>query len=65
MDFVTEAKVPAEVIRVRNRSAILEADNRNNREKIILYRRLVRLNRKSLDDCSQYPTSGMNDINQV
>jgi len=62
MDFVTETKVPAEVIKVRNRSAILEADNRSNREKIILYRRLVRLNRKSLDECSQYPTSGMNDI---
>jgi len=62
MDFVTETKVPADVLNIRNRSAILEADNRNNREKIILYRRLVRLNRKSLDECSQYPTSGMNDI---
>ena len=36
MVFVPENKVPAEVIKVRNRSAILEADNRNNREKIIL-----------------------------
>lgn len=62
MDFITEAKVPDEVVKVRNRSAILEADNRNNREKIILYRKLIRLNRKSLDECSQYPTSGINDI---
>lgn len=62
MDFISESKVPAEVLKTRNRSAILEADNRNNREKIILYRRLVRLNRKSLNECSQYPTSGMNDI---
>ncbi len=62
MVFVPENKVPAEVIKVRNRSAILEADNRNNREKIILYRKLVRLNRKSLNECSPYPTSGMNDI---
>jgi len=62
MDFIPEIKVPAEVVKVRNRSAILEADNRSNREKILLYRRLVRLNRKSLDECSQYPTSGMNDI---
>ncbi len=62
MDFIPEVNVPTEVLKVRNRSAILEADNRSNREKIILYRRLVRLNRKSLDECSQYPTSGMNDI---
>lgn len=62
MVFVPENKVPAEVIKVRSRSAILEADNRNNREKIILYRKLVRLNRRSLNECSPYPTSGMNDI---
>jgi hypothetical protein len=60
--FGQESTVPAEVLKVRNRSAILEADNRNNREKIILYRKLVRLNRKSLNDCSPYPTAGMNDI---
>jgi len=62
MVFIPESKVPDEVLKVRNRSAILEADNRNNREKIILYRKLVRLNRISLNECSQYPTSGMNDI---
>lgn len=62
MVFVPENKVPVEVLKIRNRSAILEADNRNNREKIILYRKLVRLNRKSLNECSPYPTSGMNDI---
>lgn len=62
MVFVPEEKIPDEVLKVRNRSAILEADNRNNREQIILYRKLVRLNRQSLDNCSQYPTTGMNDI---
>jgi hypothetical protein len=62
MDFAPENKVPEDVLKTRNRSAILEADNRNNREKIILYRKLVRLNRRSLSECSQYPTKGMNDI---
>lgn len=62
MVFAPENKVPEEVLKTRNRSAILEADNRNNNEKIILYRKLVRLNRRSLSECSQYPTSGMNDI---
>jgi hypothetical protein len=62
MDFITESKVPQEVLRYRNRSAILEADNRNNNEKIILYRKLVRLNRESLDRCGDYFFSGINDI---
>ena len=62
MVFTSEDNVPMDVLKVRNRSAILEADNRNNREKIILYRKLVRLNRQSLNVCSQYPTNGMNDI---
>jgi hypothetical protein len=62
MDFITESKVPQEVLRYRNRSAILEADNRNNNEKIILYRKMVRLNRESLDRCGDYFFSGINDI---
>ncbi len=62
VDFITESKVPDEVVRLRNRSAILEADNRNNNEKIILFRKLVRLNRNNLDKCSSYPLAGMNDI---
>lgn len=62
MDFISEKKVPPEVMRMRDRSAILEAENRNNREQIILYRKLVRLNRESLNKVSPYPTAGMNDI---
>lgn len=62
MDFIGEKKVPAEVLKIRQRSAILEAENRNNQEQIILYRKLVRLNRDSLNKIGQYPTAGMNDI---
>ncbi|HRY97902.1 MAG TPA: hypothetical protein P5550_02490 [Bacteroidales bacterium] len=62
VDFVSGSKVPAEVLRIRNRSAILEADNRSNSEKVILYRRLVRLRREALDAISQHPVEGMNDI---
>jgi len=62
VDFISEDKVPAEVVRVRNRSAILEADNRNNNEKIILYRKLVQIDRKKLDLCSNYPLGGINEI---
>ena len=62
MDFISESKVPAEVLRFRNRSAILEADNRNDDEKIILYRKLIRINRINLDKVSDYYSSGINDI---
>ena len=62
MDFISERKVPAEVIRIRQRSAILEAENCNNKEQIILYRKLVRLDRANLSKVSPYPTAGMNDI---
>jgi len=62
MDFVDESKIPEEVIKIRNRSAILEADNRNNNEKIILFRKLFIINRNSLEKCSDYPILGLNDI---
>lgn len=62
MDFLAERKVPEEVIRMRQRSSILEAENRNNSEQIILYRKLVRLRRDILDKVSPYPLAGMNDI---
>ncbi len=65
MDFISETKVPREVMRIRDRSAILEANNRNNMEKIILYRKLVRLNRANLDRSSQFTTLGMNEIIRI
>jgi hypothetical protein len=62
MDFISDSKVPEDVIRIRNRSAILEADNRNRSERIILFRKLIRLNRKKLEQCSEYNISGINEI---
>lgn len=62
MDFISEEKVPVEVIKIRNRSAILEANNRSFSERIILYRKLVRIFRPKLDESIQYSTSGINDI---
>ena len=62
MDYISESKVPPEVLRFRDRSAILEADNRNDDEKIILYRKLIQLNRLNLDKVSEYFSTGINDI---
>lgn len=65
MDFIAEAKVPEEVMRIRSRSAILEANNRNNMEKIILYRKLVRLFRENLNRSSKFATQGINEIVRI
>lgn len=62
MDFITEDKVPDEVLKIRDRSAILEAHNRSFSERIILYRKHVRIFRDKLDSSIQYSTTGINDI---
>jgi hypothetical protein len=62
MDFISDDKVPSEVLKIRNRSAILEANNRSFSEKIILYRKLVTIFRSQLDSDTQYITTGINDI---
>lgn len=63
--FVKEAQVPAEVIQLRNRSAILEAENRINDEKIILYRLQVELDRKDIEKSNLYPVDGVNNIIRI
>lgn len=62
MDFISDSKVPPDVVRLRNRSSILEADNRVNKERVLLYRTRMMINTKKLDANSQYPISGVNSI---
>ncbi len=62
MDFIAESKVPPEIMNLRERSAILEANNRNNMEKIILFRKLVQINRANLNLSSKFTTQGVNEI---
>ncbi len=62
MDFISENQIPDEVRRIRNRSDILEANNRFQSEKIMLYRKLIRLNRHKLDGSGDYFFSGINEI---
>lgn len=64
-DFVPEFKVPQEILKIRNRSALLEADNRFAREKIILYRKLVHVDRDMLDANSKYFIEGINEIIRI
>lgn len=62
VDFITEDRVPEEIMNMRDRSDLLEANNRNMAEKIILYRTLVRIDGQVLDENNQYDVSGINDI---
>lgn len=62
VDFITEDRVPDEIMEMRDRSDLLEANNRNTEEKIILYRKLVRIDGEALDENNQYEIAGINDI---
>ena len=62
VDFITEDRVPEEVMAMRDRSDLLEANNRQMAEKIILYRTLVRIDGQVLDENIQYDVSGVHDI---
>lgn len=61
MDFITDEKVPREVLKLRNRSA-LEADNHLLEEKIILYRKRVFIDNAKLRGNYSYDFTGINDI---
>jgi len=62
-DFIKEDNTPKNVLKVRSRSQIMEVENRGAEEKIILYRKLVRINRNELNNVyEQYEITGINDI---
>ncbi|MDR2886133.1 MAG: hypothetical protein LBU95_05060 [Rikenellaceae bacterium] len=62
MDFIGEAKAPREVMEIRSRTSLLEAENRVNDEKILLYRKMVHIDREQLEAGNQYAITGINDI---
>ena len=61
MDFITDEKVPEEVMRLRDRTK-LEADNKQLEEKIILYRKRVEIDNNVLRNQYNYEFKGINDI---
>jgi len=63
MDFITDDKVPAEIIKLRNRSK-LETDNQFLEEKIILYRKKVSIDNENLRNHYDYDFNGINDISR-
>ena len=61
MDFITDDKVPEEVLKLRNRNR-LETDNKLLDEKIILYRKRVEIDNAVLRNQYNYEFKGINDI---
>lgn len=61
-DFISEKMINKDVLAIRNRSPLLNAENKYNKEEIILYRKMMQLNKNVLDDLDSYPTVGVNEI---
>ena len=59
-DFVSNEEIPDEVLHARARSPLFTQASGED-EKIILYRKKVRLFRKQLDIASPFPLEGIND----
>ncbi|MDR0766296.1 MAG: hypothetical protein LBF09_05100 [Odoribacteraceae bacterium] len=62
VDFIPEGRVPREVIDRRARSGLLEAWNRVSGEKVILYRKLARVDAEALARHDRHAIPGVNDI---
>ena len=62
VDFISDPQTPKEVLDVRSRSSLVEAENRIFEEKILLYRKRVVLDSRSLNNDSMYYVNGINEI---
>lgn len=66
VDFITDKKTPREVMDLRNRSPLLQAENRIHDEKVLLYRKYVDIDANKLNKhITTYPVSGINDIFRI
>ncbi len=65
MDFISEEQVPRQVIEMRGRSPLVEAENRLADEKIILYRKAVYIDAAELARHDDYRISGIHDIMRI
>lgn len=61
-DFVEEEKVPEEVMEARNKSPLMEAENKIYGETILLYRKHVMLSPEKIETYKEYKLAGINDI---
>lgn len=61
-DYITEDKVPEVVNRLRNKFLSMFESNGFKQESVILFRKMVKLNRAGLNKISSYDMPGINDI---
>lgn len=61
-DFIEEDKLPEEIHGLRNRTPLVEAENKVYGEKIIMYRKIIELSKGDLEKYKEYRLSGINDI---
>jgi hypothetical protein len=62
-DFVSGDKIPADIVKRRKSSLAMDVESVNGWEKVILYRKLMKLDRPSLDGIfAHYSITGVNDI---
>ena len=61
-DFQPQSKVPDHIMEIRNRSIIVDVENRINQESILFYRNLIELDRRRLESTSEYEIEGINKI---
>lgn len=62
MDFISSKKLPPEIIKARNCTSIIEANNRGNSEKVLLYKMQMRIKRDKLNTNTKFITGGVNSI---
>ena len=61
-DFISPAKTPGEVMRMREKASDVEDESRIFEEKILLYRKHVTIDDVALAENDDYPMSGINEI---
>ena len=61
-DFISESKVPSEVLRLREISSSIEDESRIFEEKVMLYRKHVTIDDVALAKNDEYPMRGINEI---
>ena len=61
-DFISSKKLPSEIVEARNCTSLIEANNRGNSEKVMLYKMQMRINQNKLNTNNEFVTSGVNSI---
>lgn len=62
MDFIHRSNVPEDVLKIRKTGALIPSENVRFREKVILYRKKVSIDRSKMMEGASYDYVGVNDI---